>query len=84
MATVLRELNDYRGSACLVEHNGAFYVVSSANAMFTGPETLVFPADAAGRVTDWGEVAGGRGMSRDDAIYDLEQQTPERLAGEDW
>lgn len=60
--------------ACLVEHNGKFFVVSSiANAFDTQmPETLVFSADENGKVTDWGEVAGGRGVSREEAIKELE------------
>lgn len=37
-----------------------------------GPETLVFPADKDGNVTDWGEVTGGRGVSREAAIRDLD------------
>ena len=35
------------------------YVITSAVvAMFTGPETYIFPADADGNVIDWGEMEG--------------------------
>ena len=52
---------------------GAYYLVSTASVMLTGLETLVFPAKSNGEVTSWGEVAGGRGMSREEAIADLQQ-----------
>jgi len=70
---IIRELPISKGGACqaLVKRGNKYYVVSSVHAMFTGFETLVFPADADGNVTTWGEVAGGRGMSREEAIGDL-------------
>lgn len=35
------------------------YVIASAtNAMFSGPETYLFPGDEAGQVLDWGELEG--------------------------
>lgn len=38
---------------------GFEYVVVSANTvMFSGPETYIFPADASGRIVDWGELDG--------------------------
>lgn len=67
----VRELDGFMGDAVLVKKGGEFFVVSSVDAMFSGFETLVFPADAEGKVTDWGEVAGGRGMNREEAIADL-------------
>ena len=73
MAMIVKELKGFKGQACLIEHAGKHYVVSSVDAMFTGPETLVFEADANGKVTDWGDIAGGRGMSRAEAIADLER-----------
>lgn len=83
--TILRELEGFRGEACLVqdEETQRFFVVSSVDPSATmpmlaafgggigGPETLVFPADKDGEVTDWGEVAGGRGTSRIQAIAEL-------------
>ena len=35
-----------------------FVIASATNAMFTGPETYLFPADADGRVIDWSEIEG--------------------------
>lgn len=33
-------------------------VVSAADAMYSGPETYIFPADGQGKVTSWGEMDG--------------------------
>ena len=38
--------------------DAAYVVVSATNAMFTGPETYIFPADASGEVIDWLELRG--------------------------
>jgi hypothetical protein len=72
-ATIIRELDGFEGQAVLVQKGERFYVVSSLPLAFdTGlPETLVFPADESGEVTSWGEVAGGRLVSREDAIKEL-------------
>jgi hypothetical protein len=35
-----------------------YVVVSAVNAMFTGPETYIFPADKEGHVVDWLELRG--------------------------
>ena len=35
-----------------------YVVVSAADAMFSGPETYIFPANADGEITDWGEMPG--------------------------
>jgi hypothetical protein len=67
----VKELTGWRGQACLVRRGEKFFVISSVNALYTGPETLVFAADADGEVVDYGEVAGGRGVSRDEAIAEL-------------
>jgi hypothetical protein len=72
MAEIVKELTGFTGNAVLVRKGKDYFVVSSTVAMFTGPETLVFPADADGNVTDWGEVAGGRGVSRQEAIAELD------------
>lgn len=74
--TIIRELTGFTGSACLVKRGDDYFVVSSTVAMYSGPETLVFPADESGKVTDWGEVAGGRGVSRTQAIADLAEYGP--------
>lgn len=41
---------------------GNYFVVSSVYAMFSGMETMVFPATKEGEVSDWGELW----MSRSD------------------
>jgi hypothetical protein len=73
---IVRELPGWKGDACLVEMGGSYFVVSSVYAPFTGPETLVFRSDEDGHVSDYLEVAGGRGMSREEAIEDLREDGP--------
>ena len=68
----IRELDGFTGEAHLVKKDDKFFVVSGTTAMFTGWEVLVFPADAEGNVTNWGEVCGGRGISIQDAIDELD------------
>jgi hypothetical protein len=72
-ATFIRELPMTAADAeqCLVKLGEQFYCVSSVTVLGT-PETLVFPADETGKVTSWGEVAGGKHVSREEAIADLE------------
>jgi len=74
MATFIRErpVSETSAVSCLVEHNGEYFVVSSVIVPGGVLETLVFPADSDGNVISWLEVAGGRGMSREEAIADLE------------
>ncbi len=67
----VRELTGFTGSACLVRRGEEYFAVSSTVAAYTGFETLVFPADKNGEVTSWGDVAGGRGVSREEAIAEL-------------
>lgn len=65
------------GDACLVALDmparTQYFVVSSVDALITGPETLAFRADADGEVSSWTEVAGGRGMSREEVIDELRE-----------
>lgn len=69
---IVRELSGFAGGACLVRaENGDHFVVSSANVPYSGPETLVFAADSNGKVTSWRDIAGGKNMSREEAIEDL-------------
>lgn len=72
-----RDLPDFSGDAWLVGvkkfPKGKYFVVSGTYAAFSGWEVLVFPADSKGNVTDWGEVAGGREMTHEEAIADLEE-----------
>lgn len=73
MVEVICPVNpDHNGDQVLVRHGHAYYVVSSADVPFSGPETLVFEADALGAISSYCRVAGGRGMSREEAIADLE------------
>jgi hypothetical protein len=74
MATeILRKhLENFLGDAWLVKNGDKYFVVSGVNAMFSGWEVLVFPADEHGEVTSWSEVAGGRGITHEEAIADLE------------
>jgi hypothetical protein len=71
-----RNLPGFTGNAWLVKDSKSdqHFVVSGTNAMLSGWEVLVFPADSDGEVTSWGEVAGGRGISHDEAISDLEDR----------
>lgn len=73
---IVREMpiTDAGARQILVRCQEEYFVVSSVHALFTGFETLVFPANEDGEVTDWLEVAGGRGMSREEAISDLEER----------
>ena len=35
-----------------------YVIVSAADAMFSGPETYIFPANKDGEIVDWGELNG--------------------------
>jgi len=48
-------LKDFDGKT---EHKHV--VVSSTNAMLSGPETYIFPANESGEVSDWGELPGSQ------------------------
>lgn len=69
----IRELDGYRGKVVLVKKGEDYFAISSVHVPFSGFETLVFKANEGGEVIDWLEVAGGRGMSREEAIKDLEE-----------
>jgi hypothetical protein len=69
---IVRELDGWRGRACLVERAGEFFIVSSV-----AGETLAFRAGANGEAVNMLEVAGGRGMSREETIDQLEHEGPE-------
>ena len=40
------------------EKSTEFVVISAASAMFSGPETYIFPANEEGEVVDWCELEG--------------------------
>ena len=44
----------------IIERDGAFYLVSTTDVLFSGWETLVFPCRRDGEVTDWCELDGYR------------------------
>lgn len=50
--------------------DASYIVVSAVNAMFSGPETYIFPAREDGEIIDWGELPGSyRGdYDHDEAI----------------
>ena len=84
-ARKIKEENDREGSevsfrtgACVYHVDppieGYQYVfVSQVNAMFSGWETYIFPADEKGEVIDWGELDGSRRgcISPDDLMIEL-------------
>lgn len=49
---------DYYRDAEYVKTTTEYVVVSAVNALFTGPETYIFPADTEGNVTSWLELEG--------------------------
>jgi len=79
----IRELDDYGalkgGSACLVKRGDEFFVISHIlnGPEGGGPETLAFASNEDGEVSDWTDLAGGRGKSREDAIRELEEVGPD-------
>lgn len=73
MIEIVRELpvTPTGAEQVLVKKGEDYFVVSSVEAPVSGFETLVFPANAEGEITDWCQVAGGHGMVREEAIADL-------------
>ena len=69
---IQKDLPNFRGEAWLVKRGDDYFVVSGVSAMFTGWEVLVFPTNADGKVSEWLEVCGGRGISHNEAIEELE------------
>ena len=58
-----------KGNANLYQINCDDYViVSRANTSDRGDETMIFPCDKQGNVTDWGELYAGYGESHDTAL----------------
>lgn len=80
-ATFVRELNGFTGTAKLYRLSDlvafgcdgmtTFHVVVSAtNAMYSGPETYIFPAGEDGSILDWSELAGSYrgGLNHEQAL----------------
>ena len=65
-------LPGFSGDAWHVRKDGKYYIVSGVHAMFTGWEVLIFPSNEKGEVESWGEVGGGRGISHEEAIRQIE------------
>lgn len=63
MAEVVRELAGIGEACALVRHGGAWFRVSTIDAVRYGggggTQTLAWPCDETGRVTAWVPVAGG-------------------------
>lgn len=69
-ATKIKDIPDWKGRAALYrlsapveDEDGLpheYVIVSAVMALFTGPETYIFPADAKGEVTSWGELPGSQ------------------------
>lgn len=60
--------------AWLVERNGQFFVISTAQMGESGPETTAFRATADGEVTSWDGVAGERGADKARVLAELTQR----------
>ena len=66
-------LSGFKSDAWHVKRDdGKYFIVSGVIAMFSGWEVLVFPSNEKGEVISWGEVAGGRGITHENAIKQLE------------
>lgn len=72
---VKKHLPNFTGDAWLVKKGTRYYVVSGTTAMFSDREVLVFGSDKNGKVKHWREVCGGRGISHEEAIKELEDLT---------
>ena len=62
-AMFVKDLSGYTGEAKLYQlepplDGNEYVVVSATYAMFSGPETYIFPATPDGTVTGWGELDG--------------------------
>lgn len=55
------EYQDWDSDAdAYVTKHSEYVVVSAVHAMFSGPETYMFPADKDGNITDWGEIGASQ------------------------
>lgn len=52
----------------VIQRGGKHFMVSTVNVPFSGWETLVFPCNAEGRVSDFLEVGGRRWENENEAI----------------
>jgi hypothetical protein len=63
---ITMKLLNNNGKRALVLYGGKHYVASD-----NGTETLIFPADSSGQITDWTEVGGARSATLNDVIGDF-------------
>lgn len=65
--------------------DGRFVVVSAVCAMFTGPETYIFEADAGGDITSWTELPGSfrGGLDHAEALRGYGYEIVEELSPND-
>lgn len=49
-------------------------MISRADTFDHGDETMIFPADSKGNVTDWTDLYAGYGVDHDEAILEFEAQ----------
>ena len=75
---IKKHIDGFTGDAWLVKKDNEYFVISGTSAMFSGWEVLVFRSDKEGKVSDWGEVCGGRGISHEEAISQLEESEEEK------
>jgi hypothetical protein len=59
----------------VIYYNNEFYLVSEANNQFTGfrLETLIFRCDPTGQASDYFEVGGGKFLSLDDVLNNIDE-----------
>ncbi len=64
-----------KDNKALIYYNNNFYVISKANNMFTNHavETLIFKSEPDGSIIDYIEVGGGRGLTIDDVLDNIEE-----------
>lgn len=77
---ILEDRSGIKGGIVFRTHvittDGKHLLISDAchgNGIYAVDETLVFECDEEGTVTDWTEVAGGRGMRTDDVIREMNE-----------
>ena len=56
----------------LVKYDGKYYVVSESTVR--GLETLIFPSDSEGKITEYVEVGGGRGVKLHEVLANFESE----------
>lgn len=63
----------------LVERDGEYFIVSwiATAPDHPGTEALVFAANEDGEITSWTDLAGGRNMTIEEAIADLDANGPD-------